>query len=260
MKVQANAKLNLSLSVVGNCGGFHMIESSVATVDICDTIEVTERSDKQITVAGTPTIDLHQNIAYRAAVAIVEAFDTAGVDITIDKGIPLMSGMGGSSADGAGVIVAMCRLFALSTTDKRILDIASSIGSDVTYLISGGCAVISGKGDNVQQLPYTVRHFVVTTFDTKLNTREVFALYDSSPKVDCSNALQGAVEQHYNYMANYKQYAIELGLQCHMTGSGSAYFMQCSSRQLACDIASQLNARGFVSSPCSSTARGVDVV
>lgn len=260
MKVQANAKLNLNLSVVGNCGGYHMIESEVTTVDISDLIEVTVRSDNCVTVAGTPTIELEQNIAYKTATAIVEAFGTAGVDILIDKGIPYMSGMGGSSADGAGVIVAMCRLFGLSTTDKGILDIAIRVGSDVTYLISGGCAVISGKGDSIKQLPYTCRHFVVTTFDTKLNTREVFDLYDSSAKVACDNALQGAVEQQYSYMNSYKQFVAQLALQCHMTGSGSAYFIQCSSRQLACNIATQLNDRGFVSQPCSSTASGVVVL
>lgn len=257
MKVLANAKLNLDLSILGNCGGYHLLRSTVTTVDICDTLLVTPRCDKQVTVGGTPSIEQQQNIAYRAGKLVVELCNTCGVDIVIDKGIPYMSGMGGSSADGAGVLVAMCSMYGISTSDARILDIARTIGSDVTYLMNGGCAIIGGKGDDIQTLPYTARHFVVTTFDTKLDTGKVFALYDNSTVVPSNNALQGAVEQHYDYMRQYQNFLSQLGYRASMTGSGSAYFVKCSSAICAHQLAHKLNDAGFVSTPCNSCDKGV---
>ncbi len=259
MKVLANAKLNLDLSITGNCGGYHMIRSTVVTVDISDVITVTVRGDNSVTVSGMPHVQCTHNIAYKTATKIIERFGTPGVDIVIDKGIPYMSGMGGSSADGAGVIVAMCQLFNMSTADVRILDIASSLGSDITYLVSGGCAVISGKGDIIESLPYVERHFVVTTFDTKLNTAQIYQLYDSSPIVCCDNALQGVVEQHYDFMNDYKCFVSKLGYTSRMTGSGSAYFVQCDSSHEASLLSKQLCEAGFSSMSCASTRCGVEV-
>ncbi len=260
MNVLANAKLNLDLKILGNCGDYHMLQSSVTTVDVYDSIEVTARADNHVVVRGTDSIEQSQNIAYRAGALMVERCNTSGVDISITKGIPLSSGMGGSSADGAGVLVAMCHMFGIDTLDSRVQGIACQIGSDVSYLMLGGCAVITGKGDDIELLPYRERHFVVTTFDTRLDTGSVFALYDTLSRVDCANALQGAVEQQYDYMVLYKADIATLGYSCSMTGSGSAYFVQCNYPDEAMALSSRLNALGHSSMACSSCTSGVVIV
>lgn len=259
MKLLANAKLNLNLAIVGNCGPFHQLQSNVTTVDICDHIAIQPRDDRLVNVTGMD-IATECNIAYRAGVMMVEQCGTMGVDIAITKGIPLSSGMGGSSADGAGVLVGMCCMFGIATDDSRVLDIASAIGSDVSYLMQGGCAIISGKGDDVENLPYVQRYFVVTTFDVRLDTGMVYALYDSSAKLSCDNALQGAVEQHYDYMTSYQQLTGRLGYTGRMTGSGSAYYVQCNSWAEATELATQLNAQGYSSTPCTSSRQGVQIL
>lgn len=259
MKVIANAKLNLDLSILGCQDGYHMLQSSVTTVNIGDTIVVNARSDRQVNVYGMD-IPQQSNIAYRVAQLVVDVFNTSGVDIVINKGIPYMSGMGGSSADGAGVLYAMCKMYNIATSDSRIIDIASRVGSDVNYLLIGGCAVISGKGDTVSVLPYTARYFVVTTFDTAISTADIFALYDTRQYTNSGNVLQKVVEDNYDYMNRYTSDIASMGLVTAMTGSGSAYYVETNSMHSAEQLAVKLCNMGHNSVACASTPCGVSIV
>lgn len=150
--VKVYAKINLTLDVLGIKENFHVLESLVASIDLCDAITVCKRNDNNITLK-TLGIDCQcpyqKNNAVKTAKLFQETFNTSGVDIVLEKNIPVGAGLGGSSADIAGVLLAMKKVFDVSC-DLTL--IAGKLGSDSAYMLSGGYAVISGKGDEVKKL------------------------------------------------------------------------------------------------------------
>ena len=111
---RAHAKINLALSVTGVKGGMHTIDSLVTNIGVYDTIKATKRADSQIKVDYWGlTEELRGDTAKRMAELIQNRYGTAGADILITKRIPMSAGLGGSSADAAGVAHCMRTLYNL---------------------------------------------------------------------------------------------------------------------------------------------------
>lgn len=292
MKVKVYAKLNLTLNVGEKHGQYHDIDSVVTSVNIFDVVEVSNRCDKQVTVNGTPTVELERNTAYKSAHAFIEAFDTCGVDITIDKGIPFGGGLGGSSADAAAVLFCLCKLHKIDLGCEKLLKICESVGSDVTFMLLGGSGRLRGKGDWVVIFPLkNPLYFALTTFAQELSSGEVYKTFDKLTH-DCpnddkilqhacsneqiltllqqgdnelaiaclSNDLQCAATAISNYAAQYLSFAKERGYNPVMTGSGSAYYIAFSDAFEAENALKLLNSGGFNTLFCQSVPHGIEIV
>lgn len=184
-KVKSFAKLNLCLSVQDVACGYHLLDGVAATIDIYDTICVKPRSDKLINVymhgKGSESIPPEKNNAVKAGEAFVDAFGTKGADIEIYKDIPMGAGLGGSSADAAGVLNAMAKRYKIK--DRTALkEIADSLGSDTGYLLTGGFARLTGRGEKVQPLNCPKRlNFLLILPKSGVSTAECFREYDRMP-------------------------------------------------------------------------------
>lgn len=183
VRVKAYAKLNLTLGIKGAQGGYHLIDSLVCTVDCFDLIKLKKRKDKLVSVEmhgrGSEGIPPGRNNAQKAAEAYVEAFGTCGADVTIYKNIPIGAGMGGSSADAAGVLRGMSKLYGLGS-EKQLKELADSLGSDTGYLLSGGFARITGRGEKVENINSDLRlNFLLLVPKGGVSTAECYKLYDS---------------------------------------------------------------------------------
>lgn len=146
--MKSYAKVNLSLNVTGAAGGYHLIDSVLASIDIYDTVCVKPRGDRLVNVymhgLGSENILPERNNAVRAGEAFVSAFSTKGADIEIYKDIPMGAGLGGSSADAAGVLNAMAALY--KVTDRAALKgLADALGSDTGYMLGGGFARVAAR-------------------------------------------------------------------------------------------------------------------
>lgn len=167
LELFAPAKINLTLEVLGKrSDGFHEIRSVVTAISLGDTVKISlthgtfpERADKAISLtsdhAGLSCGA--DNTCYKAALAMLDAFKFAGgrevgVDIRIQKRIPLAGGLGGSSTDAAAVILGLNSLLGLSMDREQLLSIAARIGSDTPFFILGGMAIIAGRGERVASL------------------------------------------------------------------------------------------------------------
>lgn len=154
VRVFASAKLNLTLDVLGKNGGYHDIDSLVTTVDLCDKIVARKRKDGLIAVQmhgmGSENIPPEQNNAQKAGEKFVEVFQTTGADVTVYKNIPIGAGLGGSSADAAGVLRALGKLYGVSLS--KLKPLADELGSDTGYLLYGGFARLTGRGEVVELL------------------------------------------------------------------------------------------------------------
>ena len=277
MKVKVFAKLNLTLNVFPKEGNFHPIDSVVTSVNLWDVVEVKPRKDKKVKLKGCmPTAD---NIAYKTATAFVQQFDTFGVTIDIKKGIPIGAGMGGSSADSAGVIYCMCKLFGVDIDSPQIANLCATLGSDISFMLKGGIARMQGKGDEVTfgTCPFNL-YFVLTTFTQSMSTADVYNAFDVLPeqcKTDCeklfnllcdgnlaielqNNNLQPACQSLSSYAQSYIQCARDLGYTPNMTGSGSAYYIWCTNQTNAQTVSQQLKQKGFNCTAVHSVPFGIE--
>jgi 4-diphosphocytidyl-2-C-methyl-D-erythritol kinase len=194
VRVKAYAKINLSLDILGTQDGYHMLDSVVTTIDIYDLIIIKKRKkDKLVGITmkgmGSEDIPFEKNNAVKAAEKFIAAFDTCGVDITVYKNIPMGAGLGGSSADVAGVLNGLKKLFSI-TDEQKVKDIADSIGSDCGYMLYGGYARIRGRGEKVELLSDRLRlDLCLLLPPTSVSTAECYGYFDKlatkhSPRSD----------------------------------------------------------------------------
>lgn len=154
-RIKVYAKVNLTLDITGVQGGYHSIDSVVASIDLYDIITAKKRKDGLVNVTmhgeGSESIPPEKNNAYKAAEAFMAEFKSTGADITVWKNIPVGAGLGGSSADVAGVLLAMAKLYDVTNFDQ-LKALADSLGSDCGYMLTGGYARISGRGEKVKRI------------------------------------------------------------------------------------------------------------
>ena len=256
----AFAKLNLTLDIVGKENGYHMLDSLVLTVDLCDKVVLKKRKDPTSRVVmhgcGSESIPPEKNNALRAAEAFSEAFGTNGADITVYKNIPVGAGMGGSSADAAAVLLGMKKLYDIADI-SAVSALADSLGSDTKYLLTGGLARMRGKGGTLTPLgPCPDLWFLAIVPEKGVSSGECYAEFDRlgesfSPVTERAASLlkAGDIRHAARYFSNHlygaaknlqpaveKAYLAAKGfspLGAAMTGSGSAAFALFETRELA---------------------------
>lgn len=185
--VRVPAKVNLQLSVgPREANGYHNLVSVFQAVSLFDDVTVTkshEGSGVTITVSGEQTHGVPEdssNLAVKAALLIADKFDfDADVHIEVKKSIPVAGGMAGGSADAAATLVAMDALFKLDATREELLELGSELGSDVPFMIAGGTAVGTGRGDQLTAaLSRGTYHWVFALSSVGLSTPAVYGECD----------------------------------------------------------------------------------
>ena len=181
VRVKSYAKINLTLNITGVSDGYHMLDSAVASIDLYDLIVLKKRCDKLISVTmrgrGSESLAYEDNNAARAAEAFLKKFGTCGADITVHKNIPVGAGLGGSSADVAGVLNGMAKLY--GTGGDGLKEIADSLGSDCGYMLGGGFARLTGRGERVRRIDSGLKLYMCLAVPkTGVSTGSCYALYD----------------------------------------------------------------------------------
>ena len=154
VKIMAYAKVNLTLEVIGKReDGYHNVATILQTVDLGDTVVIDE-ADGLAVECDEPDLSGESNLAWKAAAALAERVGIVPrVHIRIEKGIPVASGLGGGSADAAATLVGLNRLWGLGLSGEELAGVAAGLGSDVPFLLKGGTALGTGRGDEITPLP-----------------------------------------------------------------------------------------------------------
>lgn len=250
VRVKSYAKINFTLDISGVKNGYHMIDSVVASIDLYDVISAKRRRDGLVTVTmrgeGSEGIAYENNNAARAAEEFVKRFKTCGADITVWKNIPVGAGLGGSSADVAGVLNAMAKLYNIAGF-AALKDIADALGSDCGYMLKGGWARISGRGESIVRLGSRLKLDIgLLVPESGVSTSECYRVCDGFPRgapmsgqaekavIECdrealcaslSNGLTGAAAQlNGDVGTGLKELESFAPLGVNMTGSGSCVY------------------------------------
>lgn len=180
IKVRVNAKINLTLDVVGEYGGgYHNLDMVMASVGIFDTLECEEWNEIVVIMDGKECDE--SNTAFKVAKICAQEYGVPFVKITIVKGIPFGGGLGGSSADASATLYCLQKLFGLS--EENCACVAKRTGSDISFMLKGGIMRAGGKGDDLYPLPFKEYCLVIAKGKQSACTKEVFEKFDELGQV-----------------------------------------------------------------------------
>lgn len=277
----APAKLNLCLHIVGQReDGYHLLQSVFQLIDLSDTIHLKPRDDNQINhlnpIAGVPA---EQDLTVRAAKAMQAIAQTKqpsakfGVDIKVDKQIPMGGGLGGGSTDAATVLLALNKRWQLNLSREKLMETGLCLGADVPFFIFGQNAWVEGIGEQCQPIDLAQNHYVVLNPNAHISTKEIFnnkhltkdtipkkmsdfssgadlkdgSTFSKNVKPTFINQLEKIVCQLSPDVNDALNWLRQFG-DARMTGSGASIFLEVGSEQTAQDILAQKPAHltGFI--------------
>jgi len=272
--VRAYAKINLTLDVLGQrTDGYHDLATVMQTVDLYDTICLSATEDNQVRIVCTmPELSNDDNLAARAVYLVRQRLAIRqGVLIELHKRIPMAAGLGGGSSDAAAVLLALQHWWQLQLSPSDLFDIASSLGSDVPFFLTGGLALCEGRGERVTALssnwPRTMRWLLllkpaisvstaavfrnlpVNDFTDGMHSRAVCTALTAgqSPELeDLHNCFERSVLETYPEVALSREGLLQAGASLvRLSGTGPTLFAPFPDLTLAQKVQEQLHTQGY---------------
>ena len=249
--IKARAKVNLNLEILGKReDNYHNLESVFQKINLYDEIYIkrTETDDFKLNI-NVKELDTKENIIYKAYVKLKEQYKTiTGIEVTVNKKIPMQAGMAGGSTDCAAFIIAMNKLFDLKLTKKEMESLGKSLGADVVPCFYNKAIKAEGIGDMITSINTHFKYYmVIIKPEIACNTKEMYQKIDAKKNIKqlhTTNAIIKALEskdiqllsknlynvfeeviQEKEMVQHVKKELMEKGaLQALMTGSGSCVY------------------------------------
>jgi 4-diphosphocytidyl-2-C-methyl-D-erythritol kinase len=265
----APAKLNLFLHVIGQrADGYHLLQTVFRFLDFSDQLSFTLKKDGAIKLTNPlPGVTEEQDLCVRAAKLLQqESGARMGVEITLEKHIPLGGGLGGGSSDAATTLLALNRLWGLGWSRDRLMELGLRLGADVPVFIFGENAYAEGVGEKLSSVTLPPAWYLVLTPPVHVSTEQVFTSKELTRntipiKIPPFSAAQGhndlepVVCREYPEVARHLQWLKQVAgaTMARMTGSGACVFAEFATESAARTAQAQVPAdmSGFV-------ARGLD--
>ena len=261
----APAKLNLFLHVTGRrADGYHNLQTAFRLIDLADTLRFKPRDDGRLTLgrplAGVPP---EQDLCLRAAALLKrESGHRGGVEIALDKRIPMGGGLGGGSSDAATTLVALNQLWQLGLARAQLQRLALQLGADVPVFVFGENAFAEGVGEELTPLALPQAWYLVLVPPVQVPTAAVFAapeltrdakpikitaFFDGLKQRTLRNDLEPVVCKSYPEVARHLAWLKQHG-EARMSGSGACVYAEFSDKSAAYAVHAQLPQamRGFV--------------
>ncbi|WP_144391502.1 4-(cytidine 5'-diphospho)-2-C-methyl-D-erythritol kinase [Pleionea sediminis] len=260
----APAKLNLMLHITGQDErGYHLLQTMFQLLDYGDTLTFEFSNDDQVTFScSVPELETDNNLVLQAAEVLRPyATEFRGINIHLDKVLPMGGGIGGGSSDCATTLLALNELWQCHLSIDELSKLGVSLGADIPVFIHGKTAWAEGIGEelfahDLPELWYLVIHpecFVSTAkiFSNKALTRdcEISKIRDflaqGGPKRG-NNVMEPVVFDLYPEVKKVRDWLIQFNPDARMTGSGSCLFAPFDNEREARKIASRCEWPNFV--------------
>lgn len=272
----APAKINLFLHITGQReDGYHLLQTVFRLLDYYDTIYLRPTQAKTIKrVNDVACVPEAQDLCVRAAKLLQQhTHCQQGVEIAVEKHIPMGGGLGGGSSDAATVLLALNRLWQLNLSRSELLSLGLQLGADVPFFIYGTNAWAEGVGEQLQTVNLGEAYYVVLNPDAHVSTAQIFTnkqltknaipktMSDFSGMANSStenSALSNIKDEFTNHLEKVVCNDYPPVLACltwlkqfgdaRMSGSGASVFLEVASEKIATDICNQKpsDIKGFV--------------
>ncbi len=235
----APAKLNLFLHVVGRrADGYHLLQTVFRFVDYGDRLRFSPRDDGQVVLANPlPGVPPESDLCWRAARLLqAETGCRQGVDIRLEKRLPMGGGLGGGSSDAATVLLALNHLWQLGLPRQRLQELGLSLGADVPVFVFGRNAFAEGVGEALQPVNVPPSWYVVLEPPVQVPTAAIFSApelrRDTLPMTASAwrsgvggNDLQAIAVARFPMVGDYLAWLSRFG-EARMSGSGACVFAE----------------------------------
>ncbi len=243
MIAYAPAKINIGLQILNKRpDGFHNIHSYFYPVPLYDLIEFKESQQDQLIQSGwVATSNMEDNLIFKALVLLRREFKIPPLIIHLHKQIPFQSGLGGGSGNAVTFLKQLIGYYQLNIDEEQLLNLALQLGSDCPFFVKSSACEISGRGELVKTIPWSLKGVKVTIIKAPISikTAEAFGQITSNDQklpnilLTHQREYQKAFPNQFEYyifkkhpeIAEIKQKLIQAGaFYASLSGSGSSVF------------------------------------
>ncbi|MFV5441676.1 4-(cytidine 5'-diphospho)-2-C-methyl-D-erythritol kinase [Acinetobacter oleivorans] len=240
IRVPSPAKLNLFLHITGRReNGYHELQTIFQLIDLYDWMIFTPTLDEQIEIDGLSEVRPEENLIYRAAQILrPHAKKFCGLNIKIEKNIPMGAGLGGGSSNAATTLIVLNQLWECGLNQEQLADYGVKLGADVPIFIYGKNAWAEGIGEHLSFIDLDQKQFIILKPDCFISTQLLFSqktlTRDSKTTKFCAyqlepsnfgNNFEPLARQLYPEVEEAMRYLDQFG-QAKLTGTGACVFIE----------------------------------
>lgn len=240
IRVPSPAKLNLFLHIIGRReNGYHELQSIFQLIDLCDWLEFEQTVDSEVKINGLQSVELQQNLIYKATQILKPyAKKPTGLNIRIEKNIPMGAGLGGGSSNAATTLLIVNQLWQCSLNVEQLADLGLKLGADVPIFVHGRNAWAEGIGEHLTFIDLDQKQYIVLKPDCFISTQLLFSqktltrntkptkfcAYQIKPS-DFGNNFEHLARRLYPEVDEAMQYLDQFGI-AKLTGTGACVFTE----------------------------------
>ena len=274
IRVASPAKLNLFLHITGRReNGYHELQSIFQIIDLYDWLEFTPIELNEIQINGLNNVDLQQNLIFKATEILKPyAKKPTGLNISIEKNIPMGAGLGGGSSNAATTLIVVNKLWQCGLTIEQLADLGVKLGADVPIFVHGLNAWAEGIGEHLTFIDLDQKKFIVLKPDCFISTQLLFSqkslTRDTKPTKFCAyqltpsnfgNNFELLARNLYPEVNEAMQYLDQFG-KAKLTGTGACVFIEVTEKMNVDDILKNAPCKSYlVSSLKESPLRHFEV-
>ena len=240
IRVPSPAKLNLFLHITGRRdNGYHELQTIFQLIDLYDWMEFTPTAQNEIQIEGLASVDLEQNLIYKATQALQPFAQTAtGLKINIEKNIPIGAGLGGGSSNAATTLIVVNQLWQCGLNLEQLAHLGLKLGADVPIFVHGRNAWAEGIGEHLTFIDLDQKQFIILKPDCFISTQLLFSqktlTRDAKPTKFCAyqlkpsdfgNHFEPLARSLYPQVDEAMQYLDQFG-KAKLTGTGACVFVE----------------------------------
>jgi 4-diphosphocytidyl-2-C-methyl-D-erythritol kinase len=276
LELRAFAKINLYLEVLGRrADGYHDIRTVMVPVELYDSLRFSKSTSNKIEIevkGASVQIALEDNLVNKAGLALADEFKLKdrGAEVLLEKRIPLGAGLGGGSADASAAVEGFARLWKLNPTAAQKHRLATGLGSDVPFFLTGNAALATGRGEFLTRVPAKAFWVVIAQPSgvavstawayghaladrTSAPAGRMASLLDALAAGDAGklaklvhNDFLMGVEKHHPEIKDLRTVMMDCGaLAAMLSGSGSAVYAICNDETHATEVGNKIAHAGI---------------
>lgn len=240
IRVPSPAKLNLFLHITGRRdNGYHELQTIFQLIDLYDWLEFEVNDTQSIQIQGLNSVNLEQNLIYKATQILKPyAKQATGLNIKIEKHIPMGAGLGGGSSNAATTLIVVNQLWQCGLDTQKLAELGLQLGADVPIFVHGRNAWAEGIGEQLTFIDLAPKQYIVLKPDCFISTQQLFSqktlTRDTKPSKFCAyqikpsdfgNNFEPVARSLYPEVDEAMQYLDQFGV-AKLTGTGACVFTE----------------------------------